>query len=82
MKKFAKYESFDPGNKEHLDALSRHEFYCPPGKILVVIDESNQPERSKREDSCPPLSSSMTHSQWKQFMEDMRCGTLNTTVMP
>ncbi len=39
----------------------------------------NQPERSKREDSC---KRSLTESQYDQFMREtdeyMRCGALNT----
>ena len=79
MKKFAKYESFDPENKGHLDALSRHEFYCTPGTIRVVIDESHQPERLSETAQCPNCTLEDTCDVcWSKYLETLGCDSLNT----
>ena len=48
---FSRYEKFDPANLEPIEALKNHKFYCDSGKMKIIIDETHQPESSKREDS-------------------------------
>ena len=46
-----KYESFNPCNPRHLELLKEHKFYTSPGTGITIIDETNCPDSSKREDS-------------------------------